>query len=148
LGHVIHYNNAFFSSEPVTLRYCLHSLFDLQAIPKRSLLKQLAQLTPTTEEGRMERERLLELSSSAGIDDYLDYCQRPRRTVAELLRDFPSTAAAIPKERLFDLLPMMRARAFSIASSPLAHRGVVQLLVARVGVHCVWCLMVCNWAGF
>uniref|UniRef100_A0A915DZ96 NADPH-dependent diflavin oxidoreductase 1 n=1 Tax=Ditylenchus dipsaci TaxID=166011 RepID=A0A915DZ96_9BILA len=94
-----------------TLRACLESYFDLQM---------------------MEKERLAELSSAEGLDDYLDYCQQPRRTVAELLRDFPLTSLSLKPEQFFDVFSTIRARAFSIASSPNAHQLEIQLLVARV----------------
>lgn len=46
--------------------------------------------------------------------------------------DFKRTFVNVPMEYLFDLLPQIRPRAFSIASNCLAHPGVVQILVAVV----------------
>uniref|UniRef100_A0A8C2SL75 NADPH-dependent diflavin oxidoreductase 1 n=1 Tax=Capra hircus TaxID=9925 RepID=A0A8C2SL75_CAPHI len=50
----------------------------------------------------------------------------------QVLCDFPHTAAAIPPDYLLDLLPLIRPRAFSIASSLRAHPSRLQILVAVV----------------
>ncbi|TKR89730.1 hypothetical protein L596_013787 [Steinernema carpocapsae] len=111
-----------------TLRILFKRYFDLQMIPKRSFLKNLAQLTKV----EMDKEKLLEFASAEGLDDYLDYCYRPRRTVAEFLRDFSGSVRNLPPERLFDLFASIRPRAFSIASCPRTHQGKVQILVGKV----------------
>lgn len=56
----------------------------------------------------------------------------PRRSIAEVLRDFPSTSKDISVERLFDIFPYIRPRSFSIASSRAMHPKSLQILVARV----------------
>ncbi len=61
-----------------------------------------------------------------------DYVNRPRRNIIEVLYDFRHTTPNIPFEYLFDLIPPIRPRAFSIASSPSVHKDRIQLLVAVV----------------
>lgn len=114
--------------EVTTLRTCFRKLFDLQMIPKKSFFEVLGSIS----QDEMEREKLLELASPQGLDDFLDYCVRCRRSVAETLRDFPITARSISPPRLFDLFCQIRPRAFSIASSRQAQPDVIQILVAKV----------------
>ena len=101
---------------------------DLTCRPRRSFFSLLSKLS----QDEMEKERLLEFSSTEGQDDLFDYCYRPRKTLIEVLRDFPKTSAVISLTYLLDLIPAIKPRAFSIASSPRVHAGEIHLLVARV----------------
>jgi sulfite reductase alpha subunit-like flavoprotein len=69
-----------------------------------------------------------------GLQDLYDYCYRPRRSIVEILYDFPRTCANIRSlDTLLDLIPAIQPRSFSIASSPRAHdTQTIQLLVAVV----------------
>ena len=101
---------------------------DLTSRPRRSFFSLLSKLSPD----QLERERLAEFSSALGQDDLFDYCYKPRKTLLEVLQDFPKTSPVIPLTYILDLVPAIRPRAFSIASSPLVHTGEIHLLVARV----------------
>ncbi|CAJ0572898.1 unnamed protein product, partial [Mesorhabditis spiculigera] len=114
--------------ESTTLRECLRRVLDLQHIPKKSFFEILSKVS--TDE--MERDRLREFTLPENLDELLDYTTRARRTAAEVLRDFFRTAAGLPPQRLFDIFPTIRARAFSIASCPITHSAQVQLLVGKV----------------
>ncbi|XP_022756083.1 NADPH-dependent diflavin oxidoreductase 1 isoform X2 [Durio zibethinus] len=74
-----------------------------------------------------EKERLQYFASPEGRDDLYQYNQKERRTVLEVLEDFPSVQ--MPFEWLVELVPPMKNRAFSISSSPLAHPNQVHLTV-------------------
>ncbi|GAA5905511.1 hypothetical protein JCM6882_004772 [Rhodosporidiobolus microsporus] len=108
-----------------TLRYLLTYELDISCVPTLSFFEWLAGFS----EGDME-EKLRWFCEPAGQDDLLDYTNRPRRTINEVLYEF--RAAKIPPEYIFDLLPPIRARGFSISSSPASHNGKVDLLVAIV----------------
>lgn len=74
-----------------------------------------------------ERERLKYFASAEGRDDMYQYNQKERRTVLEVLEDFPSVQ--MPFEWLVQLVPPLKTRAFSISSSQLAHPNQVHLTV-------------------
>nr|XP_019612380.1 PREDICTED: NADPH-dependent diflavin oxidoreductase 1 isoform X1 [Rhinolophus sinicus] len=114
--------------QPCSVRHLVSQYLDIVSVPRRSFFELLACLSPS----ELERDKLLELSSAAGQEELSQYCSRPRRTALEVLCDFPCTAAAIPPDYLLDLIPPIRPRAFSIASSLLAHPSRLQILVAVV----------------
>nr|KAF6280315.1 NADPH dependent diflavin oxidoreductase 1 [Pipistrellus kuhlii] len=114
--------------QPCSVRHLVARHLDIAGVPRRSFFELLACLSPHA----LEREKLLEFSSAAGQEALHQYCSRPRRTALEVLCDFPHTAAAIPPDYLLDLIPPIRPRAFSIASSLLAHPTRLQVLVAVV----------------
>nr|XP_045230015.1 NADPH-dependent diflavin oxidoreductase 1 isoform X2 [Macaca fascicularis] len=114
--------------QPCSMRHLVSHYLDIASVPRRSFFELLACLSLH----ELEREKLLEFSSAQGQEELFEYCNRPRRTILEVLCDFPHTAAAIPPDYLLDLIPAIRPRAFSIASSMLAHPSRLQILVAVV----------------
>lgn len=88
--------------------------FMVQAIPRRYTFTILAHLTTS----ELEREKLFEFSKAEGQEELYNYCNRPRRNILEVLHDFPHAARNVTLEFLFEILVPIRARAFSIASSP------------------------------
>lgn len=98
-----------------TLRELFSRLLDITAVPQRSFFEALS-LFASNEE---EREKLVELSSSEGADLYYNYCLRERRGYIEVLSEFKS--CVIPLQRLPEIIPPMRPRHYSIASSGMSH---------------------------
>ncbi|KAJ1818660.1 NAPDH-dependent diflavin reductase, partial [Coemansia sp. RSA 2675] len=109
-----------------TLRWLCTNYFDIMGVPRRSFFEMLSYFAPSVE----ERDKLREFSSAAGQDDLLAYCMRPRRTVLEVLGDFPRTAPVIPLSYAFDVFPVIAERSFSISSAECPR--AVDLTVAIV----------------
>ncbi|TPX48248.1 hypothetical protein SeMB42_g00672 [Synchytrium endobioticum] len=112
--------------QPTTLRTLLTSHIDIFGRPKRYFF-ELASYFATN---GLQAGKLREFASAAGQSDLYAYCHRMRRTTFEVLQDFASIE--FPIEYLLDLIPAMRPRSFSIASSPSAHPGEIHLCVAIV----------------
>ncbi|XP_075532671.1 NADPH-dependent diflavin oxidoreductase 1-like [Dermacentor variabilis] len=117
-----------FLSAQVSIRECAQKYFDLTYIPKRSFFEIFWHFGNSD----LEKERLREFSTTAGQEDLVDYAIRPRRTVLEVFADFPHTTANVPLAYLFDLIPPIRPRSFSIANSLLCHPGQIHILAAIV----------------
>ncbi|KAK7095447.1 hypothetical protein V1264_006849 [Littorina saxatilis] len=115
-------------TKPVTVEEVVRCYFDISSVPRRSFFEILSHFS----EDELEREKLQEFCTPEGQDDLFSYCNRVRRTILEVMADFHQTSKRVPFEYLFDLIPQMQPRAFSIASSPQAHPQEVQLLMAVV----------------
>ena len=96
-----------------TLRDLLIHNLDITAIPKPFFFQYISHFTsdPT------HKERLLEFSNSAYRDEYYDYATRPRRSILEVLADFPTVK--LPFQHAPSLFPVIRGRDFSICSGGL-----------------------------
>lgn len=112
----------------LSVRECAENYWDISSIPRRSFFELFRHFS----QSELEKEKLLEFCQPEGQEELYSYCNRPRRTILEVLQDFPHTTPHIPFEYLFDLIPPIKSRSFSIASSPLAHSGEIHLLVAVV----------------
>ncbi|XP_019862480.1 PREDICTED: NADPH-dependent diflavin oxidoreductase 1-like [Amphimedon queenslandica] len=115
-------------SSPCTLRTLLRCYWDIQSVPRRSFFEILSWFAVN----ELEKEKLEEFVTPEGQEELYSYCNRPRRTIIEVLNDFPLTATKIPVSYLLDLLPVLQPRAFSIASSATTNPQHVQVLVAVV----------------
>ncbi|WFD18253.1 NAPDH-dependent diflavin reductase [Malassezia caprae] len=112
----------------LTLRRLLTQFLDPLAVPRRSFFDLLQHFTPRD---HMEHEKIVEfLQPGDGTDDMYEYAQRVRRTMLEVLVEFKSVQ--VPVSYVMDLFPLMRPRAYSIASAPSVHPRTIQLAVAVV----------------
>ncbi|RZC41878.1 NADPH-dependent diflavin oxidoreductase 1, partial [Asbolus verrucosus] len=102
--------------------------FDLMSIPRRHTFNILAQIT----DSELEKEKCLEFTTAEGQDDLYTYCNRPKRNIVEVLQDFPYATKNITKEILFEILPPIKPREFSIASSYKMHENEIHILLAVV----------------
>lgn len=122
------------SKRVFTIRELLTNYLDILSIPRRTFFAALAHFTKDgTEDEQYQKERILELANPELIDELWDYTTRPKRTILEIMPEFPSIK--IPWQYALNILPIMRGRQFSIASGgPLKQlpdgNTRVQLLVA------------------
>jgi len=112
--------------QPCSVRMAVTSYLDIQSIPRRWFFELLSHFS--TDE--LEKEKCLEFNTAEGQQDLYEYCNRPRRHILEVLYDFRHSTPNIPFEYLFDLIPPIKPRSFSIASPPGG--TVLELLVAVV----------------
>ncbi|XP_067132918.1 NADPH-dependent diflavin oxidoreductase 1-like [Centruroides vittatus] len=112
----------------LSVRECAEKYWDISSIPRRSFFELFWHFS----QSELEKEKLVEFCQPEGQEELYSYCNRPRRTILEVLQDFPHTTPHVPFEYFFDLIPPIKPRLFSIASSPLAHPGEIHLLVAIV----------------
>lgn len=103
----------------LTLRALIMDYLDLRAIPRRAFFSAIAHYTNDD----MHRERLLEFTSPDPefLNDLWDYTTRPRRSILEVLHEFDSVR--IPWQHAAAVLPVFRARQFSIASGGALKRS-------------------------
>ena len=94
-----------------TLRDLLTNNLDITAIPKRNFLQNMSYFTSDA----MHRERLQEFCQPLYTDEFFDYCTRPRRSILEVLTDFPTVK--FPWNQAAWIFPSIRGRQFSIANS-------------------------------
>jgi len=115
-----------------TLRQLLIHNLDITAIPKRFFFEIIAHHSSDP----VHKERLLEFTNPAFTDEFYDYTTRPRRSILEVLHDFPSVK--LPWQWVTNIFPVIRGRSYSISSGGLLQQTrqkgmiAVQLLVAIV----------------
>lgn len=115
------------SSLAIKLRTFVELTMDIASASPRRYFFEVMSYFATAEH---EKERLEYFASPEGRDDLYQYNQKERRTVLEILEDFPSVQ--MPFEWLVQLVPPLKTRAFSISSSPVAHPNEVHLTMSVV----------------
>jgi equilibrative nucleoside transporter 1/2/3 len=116
-----------FLKKPLSLRTIATNYFDLNARPKSRAFEVLSYNC----ENDLEKEKLLEFASFEGQEDLINYVNRPRRTILEVMQDFPHATSKLTVDLLFELFTPIKPRPFSIASS-YYHSDRIELLVAIV----------------
>ena len=117
------------SEKPITVSYLVSDVFDLNSVPKRSFFELMFQLS----EDENEKEKLGEFNKDQ--EGYYSYCCRPRRTILEVFQDFPKTRKTLSLNRLVELVPKVKERCFSLASTVtkcMPGEYSVEILVAVV----------------
>lgn len=112
---------------PWTWEKVAKQALDLKSIPGIYVFEILRCFTTDP----LLKEKFDEYCRPEGLEELYNYINRPKRTILEVLQDFPSVAAEIPTNYIFDIIPFMRPRAFSIASPPKEDHHI-EILVAVV----------------
>lgn len=112
--------------KPIRLGLVAKHLWDLNAIPRQRAFELLA----LNCKDELEQEKLIEFATPEGLEDMYNYTSRPRRTILEVLHDFPHATSALTIPVLFELFSIIQPRLFSIASSRKSNK--LEILVAVV----------------
>ncbi|EDW33252.1 GL24703 [Drosophila persimilis] len=111
---------------PITLVQAAKYVWDLSAKPRQRFFEVLGHNCSD----EMESEKLAEFCSAEAIDDLVAYVNRPRRNLIEVLQDFRHATSTLTLSQLFEMMPLIQPRSFSIASD--ASSSTLDLLVAVV----------------
>ncbi|EJS41338.1 tah18p [Saccharomyces arboricola H-6] len=121
--------------KPLTLRNLLKYHCDFMSIPRTSFfMKTWTFATDVTkmergqEQLEDQREKLRQFATDQDMQDLYDYCNRPRRSILEVLEDFLSVR--LPWKYALDYLPIIKPRYYSISSGP--RNPNIELTVAVV----------------
>lgn len=112
--------------KPMRVEQLVREFFDLASIPKRSFFEVLH----TFATDQLEMDKLKEFSSTNGQYALYEYCKRPKRSVLEVLADFPKTTERLKIGDLFQLINPIFPRPYSIASSLTEHPRELHILCA------------------
>ncbi|KAG0317541.1 hypothetical protein BGZ99_006228 [Dissophora globulifera] len=108
-----------------TLLQILQQTLDLFGRPSKRFYADLIPFATNA----AEKERLMHLISAEGAAEFKDRVDETL-THADVLREFPSAHPSIPQ--LIAMLPTIKPRHYSIASSQKAHPNSVHLLIVAV----------------
>lgn len=111
---------------PLSLKTIASQLWDLNAIPRPRTFEILS----LNCQNELEKERLIEFIKPGNQEELFSYANRPRRTILEVLTDFPHSTSQLTLQLLFELFQFIKPRSFSIASCHESNQ--LDLLVAVV----------------
>ncbi|XP_047317578.1 NADPH-dependent diflavin oxidoreductase 1 [Impatiens glandulifera] len=114
-------------NSPVRLRNFVELTMDIASAYPRRYFFEVMSFFASAEH---EKEKLQYFASPEGRDDLYQYNQKEMRTVLEVLEDFSSVQ--MPFEWLVQLVPPLKPRQFSIASSLDVHPDQIHLTVSVV----------------
>mgnify|MGYP000879381483 CR=1 FL=1 len=115
-----------FPTTPMTVADLFGYWLYILGVPSRYFFKILSHFT----EDELHKEKLQTLGSNSndGKLEYYEYCAKPKRTVYEVLFDFPSVK--IPLDYLIECVGPQRYREYSISTSNLVHKKGVRDLTS------------------
>ncbi|GMH32828.1 hypothetical protein BSKO_00662 [Bryopsis sp. KO-2023] len=127
---------------PCTVRHALMHGCDLTSIPRKTLLRYLAEQCSD----QCDKSKLLYLCSRSGKDAYKSYVLDAQPSLLDILSSFPSCKPSLAG--LLDLLPPLPPRMYSVTTSQDAHPNKAQFAFtlakfttpygAREGVATSW----------
>lgn len=110
---------------PCTIKEALTCYLDLNGLPRRTVLGQLAKFAKDNEEAA----RLKHLASKQGRDEYNEFVVKEGRSLAELITEsFPSIQ--IPFNHFINLAPHLQPRYYTISSSSTVHPNHIHATVS------------------
>jgi NADPH-ferrihemoprotein reductase len=112
---------------PVSLEFALTHFADLLSSPSKASLKMLSAFATN----KSEQDRLAMLSSLDGATEYDKYVHAPKRSLLEVMTDFPSAKPTIGAF-FASIAPRLQPRYYSISSSPKLHPKSVHITCAVV----------------
>lgn len=110
---------------PCKVRDALTQYLDIMAIPRRSILSQLALFAQNPE----ERDRLMFLASKEGRAEFRSFVEDSGRSLLELVTSCFSSIQ-IPLDHFISLAPTLQPRYYTISSSSSVHPSSIHITVA------------------